>query len=172
MPLYQLQQRIPDIAATAYIAPSADVIGSVVMQANASIWFNAVARGDNDVIAIGVNSNVQDNTVLHTDPGIALSIGDNVTIGHSVMLHGCTIGAGSLIGIASVILNNAELGESCLVGANTLITAGKKFAPRSMIVGSPGRAIRELTDAEVLELARIADSYATKATRYQTLQQL
>lgn len=172
MPLYQLQQRIPDIAATAYIAPSADVIGSVVMQANASIWFNAVARGDNDVIAIGVNSNVQDNTVLHTDPGIALSIGDNVTIGHSVMLHGCTIGAGSLIGIASVILNNAELGESCLVGANTLITAGKKFAPRSMIVGSPGRAIRELTDAEVLELARIADSYVTKATRYQTLQQL
>ena len=170
MTIYQFEQRIPDVDDSAYVAPSADVIGSVIMKPNSSIWFNAVARGDNDVISIGANSNVQDNTVLHTDPGIALTIGDNVTVGHSVMLHGCSIEQGCLIGIGSIILNNARVGENCLVGANTLITEGKSFPARSMIVGSPGRAIRQLTDEEVATLQGIADIYVKKVARYQTLQ--
>lgn len=169
MTIYQLEDRIPVLHPTSYVAPSADVIGSVALQARASIWFNAVARGDNDPIHIGENSNVQDNTVLHTDPGIPLVIGSNVTVGHSVMMHGCRIGDGSLVGIGSVILNNAEIGESCLIGANTLITEGKTFPPRSVIMGSPGRVVRELSDVQAEEIAAIAAVYVEKIRRYRTL---
>ena len=172
MPVYQLEQRIPTIDSTAFVAPSADIIGSVMLNARSSIWFNAVARGDNELITIGENSSVQDNTVLHTDPGMPLVIGDNVTIGHSVMLHSCQIGSGTLIGIGSIILNNAEIGENCLVGANTLITEGKKFPPRSMIVGSPGKAIRQLTDKQLEELKHAAEAYVKKVERYKSLRQL
>ncbi len=142
------------------------------MQENASIWFNAVARGDNDLIQIGRNSNVQDNAVLHTDPGIPLIIGPGVTVGHSVMLHGCEIGRDSLIGIGSIILNGAKLGESCLVGANTLIAEGKEFAPRSLILGSPGKVIRQLSDKEVVGLQQIAEIYTAKIERYKTLKKI
>lgn len=169
MSVYQFEERVPVIADTSFVAPSADVIGSVVMQQESSIWFNAVARGDNDTITIGSRSNVQDNTILHTDPGIPLNIGDNVTVGHSVMLHGCRIGQNSLIGIGSIIMNNAVIGESCLVGANTLITEGKVFADRSMIVGSPGRVVRQLTDKEVAMLADFAEIYVKKISRYRSL---
>ena len=172
MTIYQLESRIPDIDDSAWIAPSADVIGSVKMHAEASIWFNAVARGDNDLITIGKRSNVQDNTVLHTDPGVPLTIADNVTVGHSVMMHGCTIGEGSLIGIGSVILNHANIGKHCIVGANSLITENKSFPDRSLIVGSPARAIRTLTDEDVEMIAGLADIYVTKIARYKTLKVL
>lgn len=169
MTIYRLEQRIPEIHPTGYVAPSADVIGSVVMNAASSIWFNAVARGDNDIITIGNNSNIQDNTVLHTDPGIPLTIGDDVTVGHSVMLHGCNIGNGTLIGIGSIILNHAVIGESCLVGANSLVTENKTFPARSMIVGSPARVLRQLTDEEVAHIAAIAGIYVEKVSRYRQL---
>ena len=163
---------MPEIADSCYIAPSADIIGSIVLKPFSSIWFNAVLRGDNDLITVGERSNVQDNTVLHTDPGIALTIGDNVTVGHSVMLHGCSIGDSSLVGIGSTILNNAKIGNSCIIGANTLITEDKVFPDRSMIMGSPGRLIRQLKDEEVEEISRIAEIYVKKISRYQSLKTL
>jgi carbonic anhydrase/acetyltransferase-like protein (isoleucine patch superfamily) len=172
MAVYQLENRVPQIHTEAYVAPSADVIGSVTLGAQSSIWFNAVARGDNDPISVGWRSNVQDNTVLHSDPGIPLVIGDEVTVGHSVILHGCTIGNGCLIGIGSVVLNNASIGANSIVGANTLITENKQFPERSMIVGSPGRVVRSLTDDEVARLSGIAEIYVRKIERYRTLQQL
>jgi carbonic anhydrase/acetyltransferase-like protein (isoleucine patch superfamily) len=167
--VYQLENRVPTIAGDCFIAPSADVIGSVIMASCSSIWFNAVARGDNDQITIGSNSNIQDNTVLHTDPGCPLMIGKNVTVGHSVMLHGCLIGDNSLIGIGSVVLNKAIIGKSCLIGANTLITEGKTFPDRSLIMGSPGKVVREISEQEALELAQIAQTYIEKIARYQSL---
>lgn len=172
MTIYQLEERVPEIDQTAWIAPSADVIGSVRMSAESSVWFNAVARGDNDLISVGLRSNIQDNTVLHTDPGIPLTIGDDVTIGHSVMLHGCTIGNGCLIGIGSVVLNEANIGEFSIVGANTLITERKSFPARSLIVGSPGRVVRSLSDDEVKGLAAIAGIYVHKISRYKKLRVL
>jgi len=172
MTIYQLENRVPSFTENCFIAPSADVIGSVVMSSFASIWFNAVARGDNDQIRIGENSNIQDNAVLHTDSGCPLLIGDNVTVGHSVMLHGCKIGDGSLIGIGSIVLNNAVIGESCLVGANTLIAEDKVFPDRSLIVGSPGKVVRQLSDPEVQELSKIAQIYVDKIARYQSLKSL
>ncbi len=172
MSVYQFEQSIPDIHDSCFVAPSADVIGLVKMKENSSIWFNAVARGDNDLITIGKNSNVQDNAVLHTDPGIPLIINANVTVGHSVTLHGCEIGEYSLIGIGSVILNRAVIGESCLVGANTLVAEGKHFADRSLILGTPGKVIRQLTDQEVDDLKKIADIYVAKVERYKTLRKL
>ncbi|MGB5706965.1 MAG: gamma carbonic anhydrase family protein [Arenicellales bacterium] len=172
MAIYQLEDRIPDIADSSFVAPSSDVIGSVIIKPHASIWFNAVARGDNDLISIGQRSNIQDNTVLHTDPGIPLSIGSNVTVGHSAMLHGCKIGDNCLIGIGSTIMNNTEIGKYCIVGANTLITEGKKFPDGSMIVGSPGRMIRKLNDQEISQLAEIAEIYVKKIARYRSLKQI
>jgi carbonic anhydrase/acetyltransferase-like protein (isoleucine patch superfamily) len=172
MAIYQLEDRIPDIADSSFVAPSSDVIGSVIIKPHASIWFNAVARGDNDLISIGQRSNIQDNTVLHTDPGIPLTIGSNVTVGHSAMLHGCKIGDNCLIGIGSTIMNNTEIGKYCIVGANTLITEGKKFPDGSMIVGSPGRMIRKLNDQEISQLAEIAEIYVKKIARYRSLKQI
>lgn len=146
MAIYQLGELHPDIDPSAYVAESANVVGKVCIEANASIWFNATIRGDNELIAVGENSNVQEGCVLHTDPGSPLTIGKNVTIGHQAMLHGCTIGDGSLVGIQAVILNGAKIGKNCLVGAGALITEGKEFPDNSLIIGSPARAVRLLTE--------------------------
>jgi carbonic anhydrase/acetyltransferase-like protein (isoleucine patch superfamily) len=151
-----------------YIAPNATVIGSVVLEQDASVWFNAVLRGDNDLITLGARSNVQDGAVLHTDAGIPLTVGPDCTIGHMAMLHGCVVGAGSLIGIKAVVLNNARIGKECIIGANALVTEGKAIPDRSLVVGSPGRVVRQLTDEEVQYVLRNAEHYVEKLKRYRT----
>lgn len=166
MPIYELADKKPLIAADSWIAPNATVIGDVRLAARASIWWNAVLRGDNDPISIGENSNIQDGSVLHTDEGVPLTLGANVTVGHLVMLHGCTIGDGSLIGIGSIVLNRAVIGRHSIVGANTLIPEGKAFPERALIVGSPGKVVRELSDEEVARLQHSADHYVENARRY------
>ena len=164
--LYSLDNRKVQTRGDYFIAPNAVVIGSVVLENNASIWFNCVVRGDNDVITIGENSNVQDGSVLHTDAGIQLTLGRNVSIGHKVMLHGCTIGDGSLIGINAVVLNNAVIGKNCLVGANTLIPEGKEIPDGSLVIGSPGRVKRALNEDEIRGLQEIASHYVQKSELY------
>jgi len=149
-----------------WIAPNATVVGSVVLENNVSIWFNAVVRSDNDVITIGENSQVQDAAVLHADPGFPLTIGRNVSVGHMVMLHGCTIGDGSLIGIKSVILNGAVIGRNCLIGANTLIAEGKTIPEGSLVLGSPGKIVRQLKPEEIAEINETADHYVQNFKRY------
>ena len=149
-----------------WVADNATVIGSVILENNASVWFNTVIRGDNDLITIGESSNVQDNSVLHTDEGVKLTVGRNVTIGHQVMLHGCSVGDGSLIGIKSTILNNARIGKNCLIGAHALITEGKEIPDRSLVVGSPGKVVRQLTDEEVQRLLENAEHYVRNFQRY------
>jgi len=149
-----------------WIAPGAVVIGNVILKKNASIWFNAVARGDNDPIVVGENSNVQDGSVLHTDTGSPLTIGANVTVGHMVMLHGCTIGDGSLVGIGSIILNGARIGKNCLIGANSLITEGKEIPDNSMVMGSPGKVVREIGPQQAMILAGSALHYVENWKRY------
>ncbi len=149
-----------------WVAPNAIVIGKVIIEEDASVWFGSVVRGDNEPITIGARSNVQESCVLHTDPGFPLTIGPDCTIGHMVMLHGCTIGRGSLIGIGSIILNGTKIGEECLVGANTLIPEGKEIPPRSMVLGSPGKIVRELTDEDVKRIAGPAGRYVSNWKRY------
>jgi carbonic anhydrase/acetyltransferase-like protein (isoleucine patch superfamily) len=150
-----------------WVAPNATVVGSVILEHNASIWFDAVIRGDNDLITIGEGSNVQDHSVLHTDEGVKLTVGRNVTIGHHVMLHGCQIGEGSLIGIKATVLNHAKIGRHCLIGAHALITEGKEIPDRSLVVGAPGKVVRQLTDAEVAHLLWNAEHYVQNFKRYQ-----
>jgi carbonic anhydrase/acetyltransferase-like protein (isoleucine patch superfamily) len=150
----------------AWVAPNATVIGDVRLGDQASIWWNAVARGDNDTISIGAGSNIQDGSVLHADAGVPLTIGANVTVGHLVMLHGCTIGEQSLIGIKSVILNKAVIGRHCIIGANSLIPEGKVIPERSLVMGSPGKVVRQLTDEEVARLLLAAQGYVDNARRY------
>ena len=166
MSLLKLGDKQPQLGANAWVAPNATVIGDIRLGANSSIWFNATLRGDNDPIHIGANTNIQDGSVLHTDEGIPMHIGANVTVGHLVMLHGCTVGDGSLIGIGSVILTRAVIGKHCIVGANTLIPEGKVFPDRVLIVGSPGKVIRELSDEDVAKLQKSADHYVANAQRY------
>ena len=149
-----------------WIADNATVIGSVVLENNASIWFNAVVRADNDTITIGENSQVQDGAVLHADPGFPLTIGRNVTVGHMVMLHGCTIGDGCLIGIKSLIMNGAVIGKNCLVGANSLIAEGKTIPDGSLVLGSPGRVVRQLSVDEIARVNGTADHYVENFRRY------
>jgi carbonic anhydrase/acetyltransferase-like protein (isoleucine patch superfamily) len=149
-----------------WIAPNATVIGSVVLENNASVWFNVLIRGDNDLITIGENSQVQDGSVLHADPGFPLTLGRNVSIGHMVMLHGCSIGDGSLIGIKSVVMNGAVIGKNCLIGANTLITEGKTIPEGSLVLGSPGKVVRQLSPAEIARINATADHYVTNFKRY------
>ena len=149
-----------------WIAPNAAVIGSVILKKNANIWFNTTLRGDNDPIIVGENSNIQDGSVCHTDDGMPLTIGNNVTVGHKVILHSCTIGDNSLIGMGSTILNNAKIGNNCLVGANTLITEGKVFPDNSMIVGSPGKVKRELTEQEIQIINLSALHYVENMKRF------
>lgn len=162
----------PRIADSSYIADSADIIGWVSIGELASIWFNVVLRGDNEIIEIGDRSNVQDCSVFHTDPGCPLIIEDNVTVGHSTMLHGCRVRTGCLVGIGSIIMNNAVIGENSLVGAGSLVTENKVFPERSLILGSPAKRVRELTDQEVLSLGDPAESYVGKISRYRSLKRV
>lgn len=166
MSCYQLEDRITHIDPTAWVAPTAVLIGSIQCAPDSSIWWNAVLRGDNEPIVIGPRSNVQDGCVFHTDPGAPLTIEADVTIGHKVMLHGCRIGRGSLIGIGTTILNHAVIGENSLVGAGTLIPERKVYPPRSLIMGTPGKVVRELTDDEVARLINSAAKYVQNAARY------
>ena len=166
MAVYALGAHTPKIHETAYIAPTATLIGNVVVEEGASIWFGAVLRGDNDVLHVGKNSNIQDNSVLHTDPGIPLMIGEGVTVGHRVMLHGCTIGDYSLIGIGATLLNRVTVGNNCLIGAHSLITEGKSFEDGSMVVGAPGRVIRSLSGAQIAMLKMSADIYVKNGERF------
>ena len=168
MAMYKLGATAPTTPASGnfWVAESAQVMGNVILEENASVWFGAVARGDNDPITIGENSNVQDGSVLHTDPGIPLVIGSHVTIGHKVMLHGCEIGDNTLIGINAVVLNRAKIGKNCLIGANALITEGKEIPDNSMVMGSPGKVVRELTEQEIAGLKMSAAHYWENANRF------
>jgi len=166
MALYQLGDVTPDIADTAWVADSAQVIGNVTLSENASVWFGAILRGDTERITIGKNSNVQDGTVIHADPGYPATLADGVTVGHRVMLHGCTVGEGSLIGIGAVLLNGAKIGKHCLVGAGALVTEGKEFADGSMIIGSPAKVVRMLTPEQIEGMKRSALHYVENARRF------
>jgi carbonic anhydrase/acetyltransferase-like protein (isoleucine patch superfamily) len=164
--IYRLEERRVVRHAETFVAPNATLIGSVVLHERASVWFNVVARGDNDPIVIGPESNIQDGSILHTDLGVPLTLGRGVTVGHKVMLHGCTIGDYALIGINAVVLNNVRIGPYCIIGANTLITEGKEIPEGSMVMGSPGKVIRQLTDAERRKLEASAAHYVDNARRY------
>ena len=168
MTAYRLGDREPTLPENGeyWIAPNAVVAGHVILKKNASVWFGAVLRGDNEAITVGENSNVQDNSVLHTDFGSPLTIGSNVTIGHMVMAHGCTIGDGSLIGIGSIILNGAKIGKNCLVGAGALITEGKEFPDGSMILGSPAKVVRELAPEQAARMGAGSLSYVRNWQRF------
>jgi carbonic anhydrase/acetyltransferase-like protein (isoleucine patch superfamily) len=166
MAIYELDGKAPQLGAGAWVAESASVIGDVTLGDNASVWYGAVVRGDVERITIGRNSNVQDLSVLHADFGVPLTIGDNVTIGHQCMLHGCTIGDGALIGIQAVVLNNARIGRNCVVGAGSVVTEGKEFPDNSLIVGSPAKAIRTLDAEGVAKLAHLAPHYVENAQRF------
>jgi len=168
MALYELngtKVRTPGVGRY-WVAPNAFVVGNVEIEEDASVWFGTVIRGDNEPVRIGRGSNVQDGCVLHTDPGFPMMIGAGVTIGHMVMLHGCTIGRGSLIGIGSIIMNGAIIGEECLIGANTLIGEGKTIPPRSMVLGSPGKIVRTLSDEDVQRFGGAAGRYVENWKRF------
>ncbi len=167
--IYTFEGRTPEFrGADHFVADSATLIGSVIMENWSSVWFNAVVRADNDVIHIGESSNVQDGSVLHVDPGFPLTIGAGVTVGHMAMLHGCEIGDGSLIGIKSVILNGVQIGKNCLIGANTLIAEGKEIPDNSLVIGSPGRLVRQLDPDEIIRLKNASAEYVEKIGRYRT----
>ena len=168
MPLYELDGIGVETPGEGryWVAPTAVLIGKVIFEEDASVWFGSVLRGDNEPIRIGARSNVQEGCVLHTDPGFPLTVGADCTIGHMVMLHGCTIGRGSLIGIGSIILNGARIGEECLIGANTLIAEGKEIPPRSMVLGSPGKIIRQLSDEDAARFGGAAGRYVTNWKRF------
>lgn len=166
--IYSLGERRVECRGDWYVAPGASVIGSVLLGHNASVWFGCVVRGDNDLITIGDNTNVQDASVLHVDEGVPLTLGANVSIGHKVMLHGCTVEDNSLIGINAVVLNNARIGKNCLVGASSLITEGKEIPDGSLVLGSPGRVVRSLNEAEIAGISAIADHYVQKSALYRT----
>ncbi|MFK3736413.1 gamma carbonic anhydrase family protein [Massilia sp. TN1-12] len=166
MAIYQLGEHAPEIDASAYVAESANLIGKVTLDANASVWFGATLRGDNERITIGENSNVQEGTVMHTDMGFPLVLGKNVTIGHQAMLHGCTIGDGTLVGIQAVVLNGAKIGKGCLIGAGALVTEGKEFPDHSLILGSPAKVARTLTAEDLGKLESIAAGYVERGHRY------
>jgi carbonic anhydrase/acetyltransferase-like protein (isoleucine patch superfamily) len=169
---YSIGERHVDMHDSAWVAPNATVLGSVRLEAHSSVWFNAVIRGDNDLITIGERSNVQDGSVLHTDEKVQLTIGRDVTIGHMVLLHGCTIGDCTLVGIKATVLNHARIGRHCLIGAHSLITEGKEIPDRSLVMGVPGKVIRELTDEEVARVMANADHYVHKIPLYRdTLKQ-
>jgi carbonic anhydrase/acetyltransferase-like protein (isoleucine patch superfamily) len=168
MALFQLDDCVPQVHATAYVADSAELIGRVTIGEGASVWSQAVMRGDNEPITIGRHSNVQEGSVLHTDPGCPLVVGEGVTVGHQAMLHGCTVGDGALIGIQAVVLNGAKIGRRCLVGAGSLVTAGKEFADGQLILGSPAKAVRALTDQELAGLRNSAETYVARTQRFKT----
>jgi carbonic anhydrase/acetyltransferase-like protein (isoleucine patch superfamily) len=166
MAVFALDDQVPELGENVWVADSAQVIGKVLLAARVSVWFNAILRGDNEPITVGENSNIQDGAVLHTDEGIPLTIGRNVSVGHMAMLHGCTVGDGSLIGMNAVVLNGAVIGKHCLIGAKALIPEGKVIPDRSLVVGTPGRIIRELTDEEVARIEAGAAHYVENAARF------
>ncbi len=164
--IYQIDKHRPKFNNTNFIAPNATVIGRVVLEKGASVWFNVVIRGDNDPIVIGKNSNIQDGSILHTDLGAPLNIGEGVTVGHKVMLHGCTISKNCLIGINSTILNHAVIGQNSIVGANSLITEGKEYPNNVLIMGSPAKPIRELREAEIMMIKMASQNYVENGKRF------
>ncbi len=166
MAIYELDGVAPRVASSAWVADSAQVMGNVELGEDASVWFGVVIRGDTEIIRIGHGTNIQDLSVLHADFGVPLTVGANVTVGHKVMLHGCTIGDGSLIGIGAVVLNNARIGKNCLVGAGALVTEGKEFPDGSMIIGSPARSMRRLSDEQIAQLQMIGQHYVGNAQRF------
>jgi carbonic anhydrase/acetyltransferase-like protein (isoleucine patch superfamily) len=166
MPIYRLGETSPSIDPTAWVAPSADLIGDVRLGPRASVWFGAIIRADNTPILLGEESNFQDGAIGHSDPGAPLTIGARVTVGHQAILHGCTVEDEALIGMGARILNGAVIGSQCIVGAGALVTEGKIFGPRSLIVGSPARAVRTLTDEQIALLILSAAHYAEKAVAY------
>jgi carbonic anhydrase/acetyltransferase-like protein (isoleucine patch superfamily) len=166
MAIYELDGKSPQLGKGAWVADSAEVIGQVELGENATVLFGAVIRGDCEGIRIGRNSNIQDLSVLHADYGVPLVIGDNVSVGHQVMLHGCTVGDGSLIGIQAVILNGAKIGRNCIVGAGSVVTENKEFPDNSLIVGSPARLVRTLDEAAFSMMARIVESYVEHGQQF------
>jgi len=168
MPIYALENLTPSLPEEGryWVAPNAQVIGQVTLGADAGIWFGAVVRGDNEPIEIGERTNIQENTVLHVDPGFPMKIGNDCTIGHNAILHGCTIGDATLVGMGATIMNGAKIGRGCLIGANALITEGKQFPDNSLIVGSPAKAIRTLDPAAGSGFLKEAASYVKKGERY------
>jgi carbonic anhydrase/acetyltransferase-like protein (isoleucine patch superfamily) len=167
--LVEINRHKPRVAASAFIAPSATLIGNVTVADNASLWYGAVVRGDNDAIIIGEATNIQDGAILHTDKGIVLDIAEHVTVGHRAVLHGCTVGAFSLIGIGAILLNGVKVGKHCIIGAGALLTEGTEIPDGSLVVGSPGRIVRTVKDAEKARLKESADGYAAKAKLYKSL---
>ncbi len=166
MAVFALEDQTPELGKDAWVAESAQVVGKVSLGERASVWFNAVLRGDNEPLTIGANTNIQDGAVLHTDKGVPLTLGANVSVGHMAMLHGCTVGDGTLIGMNAVVLNGAVIGKHCLIGAKALIPEGKVIPDRSLVVGTPGRIIRELTDDEVARIEAGAAHYVENAGRF------
>jgi carbonic anhydrase/acetyltransferase-like protein (isoleucine patch superfamily) len=167
MAIYELDGKAPLMGEGAWVADSAQVIGPVELGAGASVWFGVLIRGDNDLIRIGRNSNIQDQACLHSDAGVPLTLGDNVTVGHQAMLHGCTVGDNTLIGIQAVVLNRAKIGRNCIVGAGSIVTEGKEFPDYSLIVGAPARVVRTLdTDTVVRANQAAADGYVSNAKRF------
>ena len=166
MAIYELDGTRPQVAESAWVAENAQVIGDVQLAPGSSVWFGATLRGDTEPIVVGEGSNIQDGSVLHTDKNLPLTIGRHVTVGHQVMLHGCTIGDESLIGIGAIVLNGAKIGKNCLVGAGALVTEGKEFPDGSMIIGSPAKAMRQLTPEQIEGLRRSALHYMENAERY------
>lgn len=164
--IYAIGDIQPRFLGDYYVAENAVVAGAVLLHNNASVWFNAVIRGDNELITVGENSNVQDGSVLHTDPGYPLTIGKDVTIGHMVMLHGCTIGDNCLVGIKSVVMNGAVIGKNCLIGANTLVPERKVIPDGSLVLGSPGRIIRQLTEEDIAHIRQNTVHYVENFKRY------
>jgi carbonic anhydrase/acetyltransferase-like protein (isoleucine patch superfamily) len=165
--LYQLDGKRPQLRGREhFIAPGAALIGNVLLEEQASVWFNAVLRGDSEPITVGAGSNVQDGVVMHTDPGFPLTLGAGVTVGHMAMLHGCTVGDNSLVGIKAVVLNGAKIGRNCLIGANALVPEGREIPDNSLVIGSPCRVKRELGDEEIAGLAKAARSYVEKMRSY------
>ena len=173
MAIHQLDDRIPQIDPSAWVADNAQVMGGVKMEAHSSVWFAATVRGDTELITIGEGSNIQDLTVMHADHGLPLTIGKHVTVGHKVMLHGCTIGDESLIGIGAIVLNGARIGKNCLVGAGSLVTEGKEFPDGSMIMGTPAKVVRQLTPEQIEGLRLSAQHYIDNARMFRaTLKKL
>jgi carbonic anhydrase/acetyltransferase-like protein (isoleucine patch superfamily) len=164
--IYQLEDAVPQIHASAWVAENATLAGQITLQKDVSIWFNAVLRAEHAPITVGEGSNIQDGTVCHVDPGMPLTIGRSVTVGHKVMLHGCTIGDESLIGINAVILNGAKIGRNCLIGANSLIPEGKEIPDGSLVMGSPGKIVRTLNEAQIEGLKASAMHYVENGRRY------
>ena len=167
MPLYKLAEHSPNLVGGGhFIAPNASIIGNVTLMENVSIWFNVVLRGDNDKIVIGANSNIQDGSVCHVDPGVPLIVGENVTCGHKVILHGCTVGNNCLVGMNAVLMDNVVIGDNCIIGANTLLTEGTVIPENSLVLGSPGKVVKTLSAKQLAFLPQAAKNYVANAEKF------